>query len=1219
MSRLIMCCCIGVCLLITASILGAPRDNLTASDTARNGKSASDFLTPDGRFDLNAVRASGYQGPLDLKGVDVRVDPRGGAPTVSASSAHSPADDPDDQYWDNSISPDTLSGLNGSVSVLKVYDGKLLAGGNFTAVGGVPVNHIAAWDGSSWSSLGSGVNGGVLALTEYDGKLIAGGTFDSAGGVAASNIAAWDGSSWSSLGSGANGKVVALVVHQGDLIAGGNFTIAGADSARGIASWNGAVWSSLGCAPGSPLALTTYNNQLIAAGRFYSPGDDSVLEIAAWDGATWSPFPGNSWSPVSFWSYNYVAALTVYDNKLVDGSKGGFRLLMDPGTCYSRVNCWDGIRWSNILSVGGCGGELPVPSMDALTVYGDELVIGGAFDGVFDGPSNSIVSWDGRRYWPLGSGIGPNYFVGDSPGRVLAATVYQEKLVVGGNFTTAGGKVAINLAIWTGGSVPRYAGPVWHVSSGGSDFNGDGSAARPLRSLSIAIWLAHSGDTVLVGSGAYSAGSSDQLNLLKKDIVLVSQNGPDSTSIAGMVVIDQGESQGSVVRGFTCTGIECRSSRATIERNVISGRGAYFSGSQAHLINNTIAQCASSAGAAIRCDSSSITIENCIIALNGCPAIASDDSIPQISCTDVFGNTGGDWIGAIADQAALNGNMSVNPFFCSPALSDFHLADSSECSSLNNDCGQLVGALGVNCEGFGQRVWHTAITGDDVLGTGKSDAPFRSIQRALNVCNYHQDTIFVAPGTYYEHLDFRGKHVALRSLEGPIKTVISAAQSRGRVIDFCSGESSTSLVDGFTLTGGIAQKGGAIYIAEGSSPTITNNVITENTALAGDNMTDAYAQGGAIYCAEGGNPIITNNVICDNLAQAGGAIYIAKGSSPTITSNVITGNTALASDNMTYAYAQGGAIYYAESGNPIITNNVICDNLAQANEDAYGEAAGALGGGIYCENARLILSGNVIAHNQVQCYTTSGDRAGGGLYLRHAEAILNGNTIVHNEAQFYPDSSLFGYGGGICCDSSALIMSSCLIAYNNGGGLYLPYYSSDTLNISHTDLYGNECLVGNWESAPDCAGRNGNMCKDPHFCNPDSGDYHLYSTSPCAPANTGGTLIGALPVGCSATDVDESEENLPIAFALHQNYPNPFNPTTTIEYSVPHHSQVILEIFNILGQSIRTLVNDAQAAGKYSAVWNGLSDDGSQVSSGVYLYRIRAGEFIETKKMVLLK
>ena len=90
-------------------------------------------------------------------------------------------------------------------------------------------------------------------------------------------------------------------------------------------------------------------------------------------------------------------------------------------------------------------------------------------------------------------------------------------------------------------------------------------------------------------------------------------------------------------------------------------------------------------------------------------------------------------------------------------------------------------------------------------------------------------------------------------------------------------------------------------------------------------------------------------------------------------------------------------------------------------------------------------------------------------------------------------------------------------------------------------------------------------------------------------------------------------------FALHANYPNPFNPTTTISYDLPQRSRVTLDIYNILGERIKTLVNQSQDAGNKIAMWDGTDNLGRQVSAGVYLYQIQAGEFTQTRKMLLLK
>jgi len=93
----------------------------------------------------------------------------------------------------------------------------------------------------------------------------------------------------------------------------------------------------------------------------------------------------------------------------------------------------------------------------------------------------------------------------------------------------------------------------------------------------------------------------------------------------------------------------------------------------------------------------------------------------------------------------------------------------------------------------------------------------------------------------------------------------------------------------------------------------------------------------------------------------------------------------------------------------------------------------------------------------------------------------------------------------------------------------------------------------------------------------------------------------------------------PSGFALLANYPNPFNPATTISYQLPTTAQVSLSIYNTTGQRVRDLVRQVQAAGSYSVPWDGRDDAGSTVSAGAYFYRLEAGGFRQTRRMVLLK
>jgi hypothetical protein len=106
----------------------------------------------------------------------------------------------------------------------------------------------------------------------------------------------------------------------------------------------------------------------------------------------------------------------------------------------------------------------------------------------------------------------------------------------------------------------------------------------------------------------------------------------------------------------------------------------------------------------------------------------------------------------------------------------------------------------------------------------------------------------------------------------------------------------------------------------------------------------------------------------------------------------------------------------------------------------------------------------------------------------------------------------------------------------------------------------------------------------------------------------------------SFTDVEDETGDQPIAsFSLRQNYPNPFNPTTKIEFALSKSGQVRIEIFNILGEKIKTLVDQYLKAGHQMVEWDGKDDSGEEVASGVYFYRLLTDNFIETKKMVLMR
>jgi len=113
--------------------------------------------------------------------------------------------------------------------------------------------------------------------------------------------------------------------------------------------------------------------------------------------------------------------------------------------------------------------------------------------------------------------------------------------------------------------------------------------------------------------------------------------------------------------------------------------------------------------------------------------------------------------------------------------------------------------------------------------------------------------------------------------------------------------------------------------------------------------------------------------------------------------------------------------------------------------------------------------------------------------------------------------------------------------------------------------------------------------------------------------------VAKFKTGSGITAIGEETAVLPTDFRVEQNYPNPFNPSTTIKYALPVEALVTVRIYNMLGQEVKTLLNNNKPAGSYSVIWNGDDNFGNKVSSGAYIYTVKAGEFFTNKKMLLIK
>lgn len=328
------------------------------------------------------------------------------------------------QIW-SPIGSGMLGGLG--VASVTVYNGELIAGGNFTSAGFTPANRIARWNGSSWSALGSGVSGEqnfVQALEVFNGNLWVGGNFLTAGGQTANYVCRWNGSAWLPLPTNPSAGVYDFQIYGGELVVCGNFEYVGVITTNYITKWSGSSWSTLGSGMNQAgvYALTVYNGELIAGGNFTSAGGVPANNIAKWNGSSWSALGQG----VSGGALN-VLALGVYNGELYAG--GDFTTAGGAGA--SRVARWNGSSWSPLGS--GVNGTAFV-----FHVLNNELVVGGMFTTANGIGVNYLARWNGSNWFALPSG-GMNFWV-------RALCNYNSNLVAGGSFTSAGGTTALFIA-----------------------------------------------------------------------------------------------------------------------------------------------------------------------------------------------------------------------------------------------------------------------------------------------------------------------------------------------------------------------------------------------------------------------------------------------------------------------------------------------------------------------------------------------------------------------------------------------------------------------------------------------------------------------------------------------------------------------------------------------------------------------------------------------------
>jgi hypothetical protein len=287
--------------------------------------------------------------------------------------------------------------------------------------------------------------------------------------------------------------------------------------------------------------------------------------------------------------------------------------------------------------------------------------------------------------------------------------------------------------------------------------------------------------------------------------------------------------------------------------------------------------------------------------------------------------------------------------------------------------------------------------------------------------------------------------------------------------------------------------------------------------------------------------------------------------------------------------------------------------------------------GIYNQASFMTIDSCIIAQNAgVGLGLTGGynSRARHNIIFSNSQAGISGGAA----GDTVENNTVVGNGSGIINLANTAVIRNNIVANNTGNGVHT--WVSPPPTVKFNDVYGNtsnfsgfsvffgDTSLGFRNGRNDACDPFSNINLNSMFVNPSNGDYHLMAAShmidagdTLGPRDPDSTIadIGAFYYNYTVTVYDRSYLP-PAQFLLLQNYPNPFNPNTNIKYQIPGANHVTLKVYDVLGREVATLVKEVKQPGTYTAQW-----DASGVASGVYLYRLQAGSFVETKKLLLLR
>jgi hypothetical protein len=406
-------------------------------------------------------------------------------------------------------------------------------------------------------------------------------------------------------------------------------------------------------------------------------------------------------------------------------------------------------------------------------------------------------------------------------------------------------------------------------------------------------------------------------------------------------------------------------------------------------------------------------------------------------------------------------------------------------------------------------------SGDDLTGNGTVDYPYRTIQKGINVASDSTDTVLVAAGTYAENINFNGKRITVASkylTEGlPVyitNTLIETAS--GTIVTFdTSSEDSNSRLIGFTVQGGVV----GISTSDYASPDIRSCILAPNGSNAVDARYGAEPTfrsctiSGNVFAIDEGHPTLRSCTIDGHISISnsfsGGACTAVN----CITSNISANGGTIEVDSSTVnGDIEGSSVDYGPSGSTSIRWSTVTGHVRSTKEtttvikSTVNHLESGSDGEIYAYSTTVMDTSYVLPTGA----------SGGYMQLQSCTMLGKINAPGHLKA----DSTIVRGTGGIAIQTG----------------------TSSTLEVACSDVYDFTGPLW-YEGTPGSLNTYNVITQDPQFCDPESGDYHVASSSPCLPANNDcGALIGAFGQGCAAVNVGDNCAS-PISVKLPADLP----------------------------------------------------------------------------------